>query len=302
MKILQNNTIRVSDSRKTNDYSETQWIITGFKDFVINNIVNDKELNNIYGNYRLKYYFKSELENIIKNIFINNSKYIFSYVTCFTEEPDLLSQWRGYGDNGQGVSIGFDKDTLIEFSKDGLNFNFIKIIYDKNEQNYLMKFFSDVIEAYKQVQIDDNIDQLFFEFIQDIGSRISIIRSESPRFKNSAFLEEKEWRLIINNYLSNYNCGYENDDITTGDLEENYSSIASYNSGFIRSPLKFTYREDTIVPYFDLNFEKIKNKLIKKIYLGPKCTIDIIDLKLFLESFGYDIQSIDIEKSSATYR
>jgi len=34
-----------------------------------------------------------------------------SYValgTCFSEEPDLLSQWRGYAENGAGFSLTFD--------------------------------------------------------------------------------------------------------------------------------------------------------------------------------------------------
>lgn len=28
---------------------------------------------------------------------------------CLSEKPDLLSQWRGYADDGQGLSIGFNK-------------------------------------------------------------------------------------------------------------------------------------------------------------------------------------------------
>ncbi len=31
---------------------------------------------------------------------------------CFSEERDLLSQWRGYADNGSGFSITFDKGKL----------------------------------------------------------------------------------------------------------------------------------------------------------------------------------------------
>lgn len=29
------------------------------------------------------------------------------YAACFSEEKDLLSQWRGYANNGAGVAIGF---------------------------------------------------------------------------------------------------------------------------------------------------------------------------------------------------
>lgn len=34
------------------------------------------------------------------------------YVACFSEEGDLLSQWRAYADDAQGVSIGFDRCVL----------------------------------------------------------------------------------------------------------------------------------------------------------------------------------------------
>ena len=36
------------------------------------------------------------------------------YVTCFSYQNDLLSQWRGYADDGRGAAIGFDLDVLKE--------------------------------------------------------------------------------------------------------------------------------------------------------------------------------------------
>ncbi|BBE47429.1 MULTISPECIES: DUF2971 domain-containing protein [Rhodococcus] len=37
------------------------------------------------------------------------------YVACFCESPDLLSQWRGYGDGGGGYAIGFRREALPKF-------------------------------------------------------------------------------------------------------------------------------------------------------------------------------------------
>jgi len=31
-----------------------------------------------------------------------------AYIACFSEKGDLLSQWRAYADDGEGVAIGFD--------------------------------------------------------------------------------------------------------------------------------------------------------------------------------------------------
>ncbi len=37
------------------------------------------------------------------------------FALCFTGDGDLLSQWRGYGDNAQGVAIGFDKASILRY-------------------------------------------------------------------------------------------------------------------------------------------------------------------------------------------
>lgn len=36
------------------------------------------------------------------------------YVACFSEHGDLLSQWRAYGQDGEGISIGFDREYLFK--------------------------------------------------------------------------------------------------------------------------------------------------------------------------------------------
>ena len=35
-----------------------------------------------------------------------------TYFCCFSESSDLLSQWRAYGNDGQGVAIGFNAKLL----------------------------------------------------------------------------------------------------------------------------------------------------------------------------------------------
>lgn len=42
---------------------------------------------------------------------------MLTYVVCFSEKMDCLSQWRGYADDGKGISIGFCKKMLESFPK-----------------------------------------------------------------------------------------------------------------------------------------------------------------------------------------
>jgi hypothetical protein len=34
------------------------------------------------------------------------------FVACFTELPDAVSQWTGYGDKGRGLALGFDSERI----------------------------------------------------------------------------------------------------------------------------------------------------------------------------------------------
>jgi hypothetical protein len=34
------------------------------------------------------------------------------FVACFTELPDEITQWSGYGDKGRGVALGFDSERI----------------------------------------------------------------------------------------------------------------------------------------------------------------------------------------------
>ena len=41
---------------------------------------------------------------------------VTNFVVCFCEDGDVLSQWRGYADNGKGCSLGFSVKQKIGIS------------------------------------------------------------------------------------------------------------------------------------------------------------------------------------------
>ena len=43
---------------------------------------------------------------------VKGYKDLMAYIACFSESDDYLAQWRGYADNGRGVAIGFDVETI----------------------------------------------------------------------------------------------------------------------------------------------------------------------------------------------
>jgi hypothetical protein len=61
---------------------------------------------------------------------INHSN---KYVTCFSSQKDLLSQWRAYAEDGKGVAIGIDRKTYIKGLDKGVRGFFV--LYNESEQN-----------------------------------------------------------------------------------------------------------------------------------------------------------------------
>ena len=130
---------------------------------------------------------------------------------CFSEERDLLSQWRGYANDGAGFSITFDKAILTKIPRHVEHttpLSFSKISYghhDIAEINSVVKQLSD---AFKEDAIKyeegDGYGSLSINFGSK-GEKHSIFADAAKSLftvKNGAFREEKEWRLFAFENLS----------------------------------------------------------------------------------------------------
>ena len=73
-----------------------------------------------------------------------------TYIRCFSLERDLLSQWHGYADNGQGVAIGVRADLvpnrpLLEIGVPYHDYELtaVDVVYDEQaQQTYLDQLMS----------------------------------------------------------------------------------------------------------------------------------------------------------------
>jgi hypothetical protein len=115
------------------------------------------------------------------------------YVTCFSKQGDLLSQWRAYANQGKGVSIGFDLHKIdssldkyisgkhIEYDQD-LQLQVIEEIF-----KIIIVFFlerKDIFDWTNQ-NFDHLVSYVIIDFIQDIISS----------YKSDSFKEEQEFRF-----------------------------------------------------------------------------------------------------------
>ena len=262
--ILKNRTIWLSNSATTNDSRENNWINHHIENYARFNQPKNEYLD-LYNRIIKSYYTNPELP----------------YISCFSEDGDLLSQWRAYANDGKGVSIGFNLDTFNHvgiFDNSPTNGDSViisKVVYNEEEQ---FKIVSELF-SYAFELLDKGEEEHAHQVGHSTLKRISMI------CKNSAFSEEKEIRIIYNPYYMN--------------LISNIERLKS-NDKLKNLPVEFRVKEDKLITYFKYSFDKtISTKVFESIILGPKNMTTQYDIKVLMNTF--EINGIQVIKSKASY-
>jgi hypothetical protein len=157
------------------------------------------------------------------------------YVTCFCESGDLLSQWRGYGQD-HGYAIEIAKDSLRDAAKAMPAYpsatGLFKVQYGLDAAN-------EVVENTIQIVADFNLNH------PGVKAHYSALAVNSmlAQVKHPGFAEEREWRLVI---------GLELFDEST------------FDSG--GPPTQFRSTPIAIVPYLEI---PVKRESIISVCVGP---------------------------------
>ena len=267
--IVESKKLRFTDVRLSNDEMEGRWLT-----HMILEYINEQNYPEGLSKF-LKSYYKV----------LDDSLYgMMSF--CMSEEPDLLSQWRGYADNARGFCIGFEtskfQNLVTDIPSTRLE-KLKKVSYDHadSRKGYPVKLLDshkDIVEIteyldkIKNFDIDyrdplnsmpdltPDLDAIFEPLLSALGEP-SLYSFE---VKNPAFSEEKEWRAFA-------------------------SSTQQY-SGFIAG-------ENRIVPYIDFA-SKLGHLPICEVIIGPRNITPDEILKNILSDKG----NINIYRSRATYR
>jgi hypothetical protein len=268
IKILDSKTFFMFSIYQMNDYKEKFVIIDAY-----NRVMSYKK--SIFPDDYLK-----KLDEVL------NEKFYFghTYISCFSELRDSLSQWRAYGDDGNGICFVINPRKLeINYSLPSHNaytekcVSFHNVIYSNEQQDKIIEeildyslFLSNRNEKYKV--------ESFVEYINTFISRFA------PIFKNKEFQEEREWRIIYDTMLSEQ----ESLGVLTLDTR--------YDIGFINT-------RNNLRSYFPLKIDKRKFiDSITGIILGPKNIIPYPyrEISILLKQKSYN--NIEISKSRISYR
>ena len=184
------------------------------------------------------------------------------FVACFSEDGNLLSQWRGYTPHGNGVSLGFSPHFLTERASSN-GFRLAPCIYEREQQGIIAKnsinaILSHAVEIGATAPQESHPSQSFFpRFYEKEADLLSI----AALLKNPAFCAEREWR-----------------------------AVSAVSTNHTDNPLQYRAGRTTLIPYkeFVLRASESSNMKLQKAYLGPtpENNLAIKALSIFLSSSG----------------
>lgn len=143
-----------------------------------------------------------------------------TFVFSMSSVPDLLSQWRAYASDGNGVCIGFDADYFSALTDEN---QFLRECFyfdsetEGNVSRVIGSIFSELDipprrigilgslnQKYPDTKINEdyNCDDDLTKYRIDLADQfINSLENLSFYVKNSAFAEEFEWRFIVKSNL-----------------------------------------------------------------------------------------------------
>lgn len=208
----------------------------------------------------------------------NSGAIALPLASCFSKHGDTLSQWRAYGNDGTGYSIGFNAELLTKLAARPL-----KILYNNAEQ---IKEIKTIIKAIHDVEESEGNTRN-----NDFVEAVTRIAFDLAAFKNPAFSEENEIRLI---HLVNFEPSNQS-------LRILDPGGTSHGNLFPAQPINFFMRDSVPVPYIDIDFTNTGNiNPIEEIILGPKNNALPSAVSVYLETL--EIPNVKVKRSTASYR
>lgn len=188
LSILESKSLWASEIRYMNDAREVNY----FAQLLIRpRLVSRTKAD---GHSEVRAEFKSWLETRI----LKDSDRLF--VISLSAAGNLLSQWRSYTKHGQGLSIGFHPKALQRVAQRH-SFSLVQVVYNHSVATKLAEQLYDLVIQYA---LDRGAIGALREYGQAYFHAFSDFEPEILRlcaiFKDPAFAEEKEWRLLSVNY------------------------------------------------------------------------------------------------------
>lgn len=230
---------------------------------------------------------------------LKHGAYLYVWVFCLSSYGDSLGQWRGYGDDGYGISIGFNKSYFAKLNES----------VNTEEWPYLLGLgkvkYSNSIEECKEILGFQKLEEAInVGDLSDIYTEVQLSLKKAyellPVFKHPSFVEESEWRIFLL-------PAYITDTIKkASDITKKFETAnTNFPDNFISfSELSFDVRNRKLISYIPMHIQNL-GLAINEIIIGPKSNLQPIDIWRLLVQYGVvddmTSDSIVIRKSNSTY-
>ena len=293
----------MSDITKSNDYEEVKLFFPGILDAIEDEYRKDEFPLQYMGNTNSDALGKllDQEYDILRYEFDRGG--VTNFVVCFCEDGDVLSQWRGYADNGKGCSLGFSVKELKEYCNtykgilrfEQVEYKTVKEISDTivekslkvlNELRGLRKWIVESMPSFDEEKIEKMCQYCFHQMI-------SGVLMSSLKYKNDSFKEEQEWRLFFSQQIYKFAKWIYSD-------EEIETIVYDDMLKVIKNRIEFNVTADDLIPFYPINFTEISPNPIKQIIVGPQNKIMEKDFSLYVAS--NKLSDIDFKYSRISYR
>jgi len=123
-------------------------------------------------------------------LLIDRAEEVISYVACFSEHDDLLSQWRAYAPPEGGFALGIQTSSLSS----GGDWLFGRCEYDCASQDHAVE--SILRDHPKLLDPNESLERLTDASDPEVSSLIAALLTLVPLCKHPGFREETEWRIV----------------------------------------------------------------------------------------------------------
>jgi hypothetical protein len=188
-----------------------------------------------------------------------------TFITCFCQQHDVLSLWRGYGGTEQGVAVTFDGNKIAQRLKK-VNSIPAEVIYA--QVSTVKKFRASLKEGIKDLtEWEDVLGEYTAEGL--IVDARKLVSELLPRFKHNGFRDEREFRFVVH--------------------------------GPKKEEIKFRQKGGVIVPYVELSLGPTSLP-INFITVGPGNDAQLTQksIELYLHAKGYG--DVAVRKSDVPFR
>ncbi|MBD8725755.1 DUF2971 domain-containing protein [Oxalobacteraceae sp. CFBP 13708] len=271
--IATNKTIRHSDINMLNDSREVRWAYSIFEDAATRLIKREGLLSSAPE-------ITTDFVDSIDEILSPSQLVAHPFISCFSLEPDMLSQWRAYADDGRGTAIGFDAKAL----RAQIPATFLRVLYDKEMQIREMMAAIIAIHMAKEALGEDWHTRFFTDCM--------LLAVYMTAFKHPSFAEEKEVRAVraINVELHEGLLKF----VDRGGKINDDVAVAG-------GPISFQVRDNHLVAFSDVTLCPDGCEApVRRLVLGPKNNIAEGNLRLFLGGSGF--REFEIVRSDTSYR